>query len=185
MMNLAEYRRKGTRLADYLPWAALVAPGVVQKQGWQPAAARPGFAVPISTARSRRNLWLWRGASTTPFAASGPAGRSSSRRSGSRPPIIPTAAFPDPASALLDAERRAGFAEQGAHFQSDYLLTFLYLPPAEEAARAETWLYEGRDKTGHRMRARCCVASLTAPTGCWRSSTASCPNAAGWMIARR
>ena len=29
MMNLAEYRRKGTRLADYLPWAALVAPGVV------------------------------------------------------------------------------------------------------------------------------------------------------------
>ncbi|TIU72561.1 MAG: conjugal transfer protein TrbE, partial [Mesorhizobium sp.] len=29
MMNLAEYRRKTASLADYLPWAALVAPGVV------------------------------------------------------------------------------------------------------------------------------------------------------------
>src|SRR5262249_40197005 len=29
MLNLAEYRRKATSLADYLPWACLVAPGVV------------------------------------------------------------------------------------------------------------------------------------------------------------
>src|SRR3546814_15403009 len=29
-----------------------------------------------------------------------------------------------------------------------YFLTFLYLPPAEDAARAETWLYEGRAHTG-------------------------------------
>ncbi len=29
MMNLAEYRRKATRLADFLPWAALIVEGVV------------------------------------------------------------------------------------------------------------------------------------------------------------
>ena len=29
MMNLAEYRRTATRLADFLPWAALVGEGVV------------------------------------------------------------------------------------------------------------------------------------------------------------
>ena len=29
MLNLAEYRRQADRLADHLPWAALVAPGVV------------------------------------------------------------------------------------------------------------------------------------------------------------
>src|SRR3546814_15555901 len=29
MLNLAEYRRTADRLADHLPWAALVAPGVV------------------------------------------------------------------------------------------------------------------------------------------------------------
>src|SRR5690606_20457248 len=31
---------------------------------------------------------------------------------------------------------------------SNYCPTFRWLPPAEEAARAETWLYEGREKTG-------------------------------------
>lgn len=29
MLNLAEYRKQTTSLADYLPWACLVAPGVV------------------------------------------------------------------------------------------------------------------------------------------------------------
>src|SRR3546814_13383841 len=34
-----------------------------------------------------------------------------------------------------------------AHFESFYYLTLLWMPPAEEAARAEAWLYEGRSKT--------------------------------------
>ena len=29
MLNLAEYQKRPKRLADYLPWAALVAPGIV------------------------------------------------------------------------------------------------------------------------------------------------------------
>ena len=60
----------------------------------------------------------------------------------------PASQFPDPASGLVDAERKADFEEAGAHFVSSYFLTFLYLPPAEEAARAETWLYEGRERAG-------------------------------------
>ena len=54
----------------------------------------------------------------------------------------------DAASALVDAERKADFEEAGSHFESSYFLTFTYLPPAEDAARAESWLYEGREKTG-------------------------------------
>ncbi len=60
----------------------------------------------------------------------------------------PASRFPDPASALVDAERKADLEEDGAHFESSYFLTFVYLPPAEDAARAETWLYEGREQTG-------------------------------------
>src|SRR3546814_7506630 len=33
MMFLSEYRERSERLADHLPWAALVAPGVVPTQG--------------------------------------------------------------------------------------------------------------------------------------------------------
>jgi type IV secretion system protein VirB4 len=55
----------------------------------------------------------------------------------------PVGTFPDAVSALVDTERRAQFEEEGAHFESAYYLTFLFLPPAEEAARAESLLYEG------------------------------------------
>ena len=41
MMNLAEYRNSATRLADFLPWAALVASGIVlNKDGSFQATAR-------------------------------------------------------------------------------------------------------------------------------------------------
>ena len=33
MWNLAEYRKHPQRLADYLPWAALIGPGVVLNKG--------------------------------------------------------------------------------------------------------------------------------------------------------
>lgn len=29
-----------------------------------------------------------------------------------------------------------------------YFLTIVYLPPAEDTARAESWLYEGREQSG-------------------------------------
>ena len=65
----------------------------------------------------------------------------------------PESRFPDAASALVDAERRAQFEEEGAHFESRYFLTLLWLPPAEDAARAEAWLYEGRARDGADWRA--------------------------------
>ena len=58
----------------------------------------------------------------------------------------PPSSCPDVASALVDAERRAQFEEEGAHYESAYFLTFLYLPPAEDAARVEHLLYEGRER---------------------------------------
>jgi hypothetical protein len=61
----------------------------------------------------------------------------------------PEGYFPDVASALVDVERRAQFEQEGAHYESSYFLTFLYLPPAEEAGRAERFLFEGRDRNEH------------------------------------
>ena len=33
-------------------------------------------------------------------------------------------------------------------FESSYFLTFVWLPPVEEASRMESWLYEGRERGG-------------------------------------
>lgn len=47
---------------------------------------------------------------------------------------------------MVDAERRAQFEEAGAHYESSYYLTLVYLPPAEGAALAERLLYEGSNR---------------------------------------
>lgn len=147
MLSLREYRNKADRLADFLPWAALVAPGVVlNKDGSFQRTAR--FRGPDLD-------------SATPAELIATTARLNSalRRLGSgwaifveavrRPALdYPVCDFPDPASALVERERAAQFAEEGAHFESRYFLTFLWMPPAEEAARAESWLYEGKAEKG-------------------------------------
>ena len=145
MMNLGEYRRSISHLADFLPWAALVDEGIVlNKDGSFQRTAR--FRGPDLD-------------SAVPAELVGVAGRLNNalRRLGSgwavfveaqRHPAnqYPEGYFPDVASALVDVERRAEFEQEGAHFESSYFLTFLYLPPPEDTARAEGFLYEGRDR---------------------------------------
>jgi type IV secretion system protein VirB4 len=146
MMNLAEYRRRSQSLADFLPWAALVEHGVIlNKDGsFQRTARFRGPDLDSATASelvaitSRLNNALRRlGSGWAIFveAQREPANR------------YPDSVFPDRASSLVDAERRAQFEEEGAHFESRYFLTLVWLPPADDAARAEAWLYEGRSRS--------------------------------------
>lgn len=152
MMNLAEYRRRSQCLADYLPWAALVAPGIVlNKDGSFQRSARfrgpdldsatPAELVAITARLNNALRRLGSGWAISVEAQRQPAGR------------YPQSDLPDAASALVDAERRAQFEEGGAHFESGYFLTLLWLPPAEDTARAEAWLYENRAQGGADWRA--------------------------------
>ncbi|MFN8683413.1 conjugal transfer protein TrbE [Paracoccus sp. P2] len=151
MMNLAEYRRTASRLADFLPWAALVSPGVVlNKDGSFQRTAR--FRGPDLDSAVAAELVAVAGRLNNAFRRLGSGWAifvEAQRREDSS---YPESLFPDPASALVDAERKAGFEEQGTHFISAYFLTFLWLPPAEDAARAESWLYEGREQSGVNAR---------------------------------
>lgn len=145
MMNLAEYRRKSSHLADFLPWAVLADQGVIlNKDGSFQRTARfrgPDLdsAVPaelVAVAGRINNALRRLGSGWAVFVEA------------QRVPALsyPDSQFPDAASALVDAERKAQFEEEGVHFESRYFLTLLFLPPAEEAARAERFLYEGRDR---------------------------------------
>ena len=147
MMSLREYRSKSASLADLLPWVALVGPGVVlNKDGSFQRTAR--FRGPDLD-------------SATPAELVSVTARLNSalRRLGSgwaifveaqRVPALsyPESEFPDPVSQLVDMERREQFREAGAHYESGYYLTLLWMPPPEEAARVEGWLYEGKAATG-------------------------------------
>jgi type IV secretion/conjugal transfer VirB4 family ATPase len=152
MMNLAEYRHRTQGLADYLPWAALVETGVVlNKDGSFQRTARfrgpdldsatPAELVAITSRLNNALRRLGSGWAIFIEAQRLPANR------------YPESAFPDAASRLVDAERRGQFEEEAAHFESRYFLTLVWLPPAEDAARAEAWLYEGRTRNGADWRA--------------------------------
>ncbi|WP_454885910.1 conjugal transfer protein TrbE [Sphingomonas oryzagri] len=147
MFNLAEYRSRSSSLADFLSWAALVAEGVVlNKDGSFQRTAR--FRVPdldsatpaeLVAVTHRLNGALRRlGSGWAIFVE---AQRTPAQN-------YPASRFPDAASALVDRERAEQFAEEGAHFESAYYLTLQWLPPAEDAARAEGWLFEGKAQSG-------------------------------------
>jgi type IV secretion/conjugal transfer VirB4 family ATPase len=152
MMNLAEYRRRAQSLTDFLPWAALVREGVVlNKDGsFQRTAKFRGPDLDSSTPAelvaitSRLNNALRR-------LGSGWAIFIEAQRDFARG--YPNSRFPDPVSELVDAERRAQFEEESAHFESRYFLTLLWLPPADDSARAEAFLYENRAQAGADWRA--------------------------------
>jgi type IV secretion system protein TrbE len=149
MMNLREYRRSTTQLADFLPWAALIDEGIVlNKDGsFQRTAKFRGpdldSAVPaelVGVAGRLNNALRRLGSGWAVFVEA-------QRHPASK---YPEGHFPDVASALVDVERRAQFEQEGAHYESSYFLTFLYLPPPEEAGRAERLFYEGRNRNEDR-----------------------------------
>jgi type IV secretion system protein TrbE len=153
MLNLAEYRRKATALADYLPWACLVAPGVVlNKDGsFQRTARYRGPDLDSATeaelvsitARLNNALKRFDAGWALFFEAN-------------RVPALgyPAGRFADPASWLVDEERRAAFQEDSAHFESRYALTFLYLPPADAVSRTERLFIERPDRQAARIDPR-------------------------------
>jgi type IV secretion/conjugal transfer VirB4 family ATPase len=142
MLNLREYRDTADRLADHLPWAALVAPGVVlNKDG--------GF----------QRTFRFRGpdlesATEAELVAVCARANNALKRLGSgwalffdadRAPALgyPDSVFRDAASWLVDEERRGGFdGRRGELFETRCHLTFFYLPPADQISRAERALIE-------------------------------------------
>tara|TARA_R110000787_G_scaffold93939_1_gene196324 strand:+ start:18138 stop:20603 length:2466 start_codon:yes stop_codon:yes gene_type:complete len=141
MLNLREYSHTPTLLADYLPWACIVAPGVVlNKDGsFQTTFRYRGPDLESSTdeelvsINARVNNVLRR-------FGSGWALFFEAQRSDVHD--YPDCSFPDPASWLVDQERALQADEAGARFESAYYLTLLWLPPADATGRAEKALIQ-------------------------------------------
>lgn len=164
MLNLREFRSNAYRLADWLPWACLVAPGVVlNKDGsFQRTIRYRGPDLDSATeselmsAASRINNVLKR------FGSGWALFFDATRVPASH---YPRSKFPDAVSWLVDEERRASFegtAENSSwdgpspqgnqHFESISHLTFVYLPPAERMSRLEGLFLENPGESGSLFR---------------------------------
>ena len=153
MLNLTEYRQRPALLADWLPWAGLVAPGVVlNKDGSFQRTAR--FRGPdldsathselVATTARLNNALRRLGTGWAMFVEAERCPAAS----------YPHSDFPEPLSWLVDEERRAAFEEGGNHFESCYHLTLQYLPPEESRARAAKLIYENTSTAGVDWRER-------------------------------
>jgi len=141
VLNLAEYRNRTDRLADHLPWAALVAPGVVlNKDGsfqrtlvFRGPDLESATEAELVSACARANNVLKR------FGTGWALFFEAERREAA---AYPDSDFPDAASWLVDQERRAAFLAEGEHFESVYHLTLVWLPPADKVDAAGRSLVE-------------------------------------------
>jgi type IV secretion system protein VirB4 len=143
MLNLAEYRCRADRLADHLPWAALVAPGVVLNKDGSfqrtlrfrgPDLESATEAELVATAARVNNVLKRFGSGWALFFDA------------ERMEALghPESCFPDAASWLVDKERQASFDREREHFESRFHLTLLWLPPADAQASAERAFVEGQ-----------------------------------------
>jgi type IV secretory pathway VirB4 component len=170
MLNLREFRSHAYHLADWLPWACLVAPGVIlNKDGSFQRTIRyrgpdldSATEAELMSVASRVNNVLKRfGSGWALFfdATRIPVGE------------YPRSEFPDPVSWLIDEERRSAFEAaadlawddssrpRGQHFESVLHLTLMYLPPAERISRLEGLFFErARGGKARRTEARVVVA---------------------------
>ena len=154
MLALREYRNNADRLADHLPWAALVAEGVVlNKDGsfqrtlkfWGPDLESATEAELMGTAARANNVLKRFGSGWALFFEA------------DRVPAIgyPESDFPDAASWLVDQERQSNFNGTGEgsttdggtrpHYESHYYLTLVWIPPADQSETAARALVERSD----------------------------------------
>lgn len=141
MLRIGEYRSRADRLADHLPWAALVAPGVVLNKDGSfqrtlrfrgPDLESATEAELVSTAARVNNVLKRFGSGWALFFEA-------ERREALG---YPESRFPDAASWLVDKERQASFEGEREHYESRFHLTLVWLPPADTQATAERALIE-------------------------------------------
>ena len=154
MLVLREYRQTASLLADHLPWAALVADGVILNKDGSfqrtlkfrgPDLESATEAELIATSARANNVLKRFGSGWALFFEA------------DRVPAIgyPQSPFPDAASWLVDQERRSNFNGTGkgdaynqfgrAHFESHYYLTLVWMPPADQGDSAARALVERSD----------------------------------------
>ncbi|MAW82682.1 MAG: conjugal transfer protein TrbE [Parvularcula sp.] len=136
MLNLKEYQTRPKRLADYLPWALLAAPGIVlNKDGSFQRTLR--YRGPDQTSASEGELLSFTARVNNVLKRFGSGWALFFEAARDPSCDYPSSDFTDRAAWLVDEERRANFERDGAHFESRYYLTFAWLPPSDQTRKSE------------------------------------------------
>jgi len=140
MFSLKEYREPTHRLPDLLPWAGLIAPGVIlHKDGLLQKTI--GFRGPDLLSSSPHELVQLNAQINNALMRLGSGWSLFVEAQRFRSSDYPQASWRHPAAWVADLERSRHFGE-GQHFESNYYLTFVWQLPSDAANRLEGFFYQ-------------------------------------------
>ncbi len=180
MMDLRPYRRRAARLSDYLPWGALVAPGIIlNKDGAFQRTLRFRGADLDSASLAELMGTSARLAGALRRFGSGWCLHAEARRRAA--PGYPDSVFRRGLAWLIDEERRLLFETAGARFETDYFLTLTFLPPPEKEGRLESLLFEGGTAGAPAADYRARLARFAEETDQFRMALGALMPEASWL----
>ena len=166
-MFLGEHARRASRLSDFLPWAAMIAPGIIlNKDGSFLRIAR--FRGPDLDSATQAELIATSARLNSALKRLGTGWAIYVEAQRKPSPGYPLSdGFADPVSSLIDEERRDLF-EGGdvtqPNFTSAYYLTLQWLPPADDTSKASSLRRQVQKKT------RVSVCQKSSAGACQRTS---------------
>ena len=151
MLALKPFRDAAAGVADLMPWATLMADGVIINKdgslisGW----FFRGPDVASSTPEERNHITRRINAALSQLGDGWAVWFEAARMPAASYPALSASHFPDPITALIDEERRTQFLAEGAHFETEHALAVMYTPPLRRNTRILDVIYDddGTEKT--------------------------------------
>lgn len=163
MLALKQYKRKDRGLPDYLNWGSIIAPGIVLNKDGS-----------LLAGRYFKGRNLAHGSDTDWDAASDAANRALCKLSGGWSIWVdnvrlPVERFTDPArnhfpnaiAELIESERRAALTQEGACFESEYIILLHYVPPLKYRNSIINLMYSHDDNANRPSAASAILATFT------------------------
>jgi len=144
MLALAPFRSKAAGLPDLLNYAALVDEGIILGKDGSLLAGffYHGDDAMSATDAERNYLTAMVNQYLARFGSGWAMWDDASRIDSPGYPDASLSHFPEPITALIDAERRAGFHTVGMHHESEYALVLQYLPPLRRNSKLGELVYD-------------------------------------------
>lgn len=144
MLTLAPFRTKVAGLPDLLNYAALVDEGVVLGKDGSLMAGFffRGDDAASATVAERNYLTALVNQYLSKYGAGWALWADVSRLPSPGYPAPEKSHFPDPISALIDAERRETFENENLLFESEYAMVLQYMPPMQRDSKLGELVYD-------------------------------------------
>ena len=144
MLALKPFRDKAAGLADLLNWSHLVDSGIVLCKDGSLLAGWFYHAPDIASSTDAERNWLSGriNAALARLDAGWASWVDAVRLPSSSYPEPELSHFPDPVSRLVDAERRAQFLREGAHYESEFAIVVQFTPPLRRNSKVVDLIYD-------------------------------------------